>query len=320
MHTAQRQLFDDTELEKLQDLRTNLSRAVHAETTLTSYRYDWSMFRAFCARFGRSALPATADTLGLYVTYILDTGLTTRTARRRVASVIHHHQQARYPTPYSDEVKQLLRGAVRQRLEKPRQKEPLQIEQIRAIAGILQERRTVVATRDVAILVIGFASALRRSNLVALGLEDTEFTHEGIVLTVHKEKQDQEGIGRLVALPKGSDPRTCPVACVEAWLAVRPGTAAGRLFTRIDRGGKGKPMDAEAIAKIVKRSVALLGLDPKRYGAHSLRAGFITEAAECGVSDTLIASHTGHRNTQSLRFYYRRRRLWAGNAAGLIGL
>ena len=79
-------------------------------------------------------------------------------------------------------------------------------------------------------------------------------------------------------------------------------------------------MDAEAVAKIVKRSVALIGLDPRLYGAHSLRAGFVTEAAEQGVSDTLIASHTGHRSVHSLRFYYRRRRLWTGNAAGMVGL
>jgi integrase len=79
-------------------------------------------------------------------------------------------------------------------------------------------------------------------------------------------------------------------------------------------------MDAEAIAKIVKRCVALIGLDPQIYGAHSLRAGFVTEAAEHGVSDTLIASHTGHRSIHSLRFYYRRRRLWSGNAAAMIGL
>jgi integrase len=79
-------------------------------------------------------------------------------------------------------------------------------------------------------------------------------------------------------------------------------------------------MDAEAVAKIVKRCVELIGLDPKLYGAHSLRAGFVTEAAERGVSDTLIASHTGHRSVQSLRFYFRRRRLWSGNAAMMLGL
>ena len=319
MDTAQRQLFHDVEIERLSDLRTYLSRAVLAPNTITSYGYDWSMFSAFCERISRPALPASPDTLGLYLTHILDGGITIKTARRRVSAVTHYHRQAGYPSPHSADVRLLLCGATRQRIERPRQKEPLQVEQLRAIADCLRSQGTPLAARDLAILVLGLASALRRSNIVAIDLKDIEFSPQGLVITIHKEKQDQEGKGRLIALPKGSDPRTCPVVCVEAWLRHR-GAAPGRLFTRLDRGRQGLPMDAEAIARIVKRSVALIGLDPRLYGAHSMRAGFVTEAAENGVSDTLIASHTGHRSIHSLRFYYRRRRLWAGNAAGRIGL
>lgn len=319
MDTAQRQLFHDVEIERLQSLRTHLSRAVLAENTITSYGYDWSMFSAFCERISRPVLPASADTLGLYLTHILDGGCTIKTARRRVSAVTHYHRQAGHPSPHSAEVKLLLCGATRQRSERPRQKEPLQVEQLRAIADALRSQNTPRATRDLAILVVGFASALRRSNIVAIDVKDIEFSSRGLVITVHKEKQDQEGKGRLIALPKGADPRTCPVVCVEAWLEHR-GRAPGRLFTRLDRGAQGRPMDAEAIAKIVKRSVALIGLDPRNFGGHSMRAGFVTEAAENGVSDTLIASHTGHRSVHSLRFYYRRRRLWTGNAAAMIGL
>jgi integrase len=317
---TQRQLFPPEELERLQNLRTFLSRSVLAENTITGYRYDWSMFSAFCGQAGRTPLPTTSDTVSLYITHILDHGTTIKTARRRICAIAHYHRQAGFQSPCAaPTVKTLLCGATRQRLEQPDQKEPLQIDQLRRIADILLQRDTAAAARDLAILVIGFASALRRSNIAALGLDDVEFRDEGVILTVHREKQDQEGVGRFIALPKGTDPRTCSATCLRAWLAQR-GKLPGRLFTRLDRGRVGLPMDAEAIAKIVKRSVALIGLNPTRYGAHSLRAGFVTEAAENGVSDTLIASHTGHRSTQSLRFYYRRRRLWTGNAASMIGL
>lgn len=319
MHTAQRHLFEDVEIERLQTIRTYLSRAVLAENTITSYRYDWSMFSAFCEGINRPPLPSTPDTLGLYLTHILDRGKTIKTARRRVCAIEHYHREAGHASPYSQEVRLLLRGATRQRIERPRQKEPLQVEQLRSIADALRARDSPIAARDLAILVLGFASALRRSNIVAIDLQDIESTPQGLVIAIRKEKQDQEGRGRLVALPKGSDPRTCAASCVEAWLTHR-GMQPGRLFTRLDRGGKGRPMDAEAIAKIVKRSVVLIGLDPQVYGAHSMRSGFVTEAAELGVSDTLIASHTGHRSVQSLRFYYRRRRLWTGNPAAMIGL
>jgi integrase len=317
--TAQRQLFHDVEIDRLQIIRTYLSRAVLAENTITSYGYDWSMFTAFCDGISRPALPASPDTLGLYLTHILDGGCRIKTARRRVSAITHYHRQAGHATPNTEEVKMLLCGATRQRIEQPRQKEPLQVDQLRGIADVLRAQDTPMAARDLAILVLGFASALRRSNLVALTLDDVEYTEHGLVLRIRREKQDQAGIGRFVALPNGRDPRTCAATCLRAWLEKR-GNLPGRVFTRLDRGGKGRPMDAEAIAKIVKRSVALIGMDSRLYGAHSLRAGFVTEAAEKGVSDTLIASHTGHRSIHSLRFYYRRRRLWAGNAAAMIGL
>jgi integrase len=319
MHTAQRQLFHDAEIERLHNLRTFLSHAVLAANTIASYGYDWSMFSAFCDGIGRPPLPASPDTVGLYVAHVLDGGLTIKTARRRISAITHYHRQAGHPTPNTDEVKLLLCGATRQRIERPHQKEPLQVDQLRAIADVLRSRKTAAATRDLAILVLGIASALRRSNIVALELQDVESVTQGLIISIRKEKQDQEGKGRLIALPRGSDPRTCPAVCVEAWLEQR-GRAPGRLFTRLDRGAQGRPMDAEAIAKIVKRSVALIGLDPRAFGGHSLRSGFVTEAAERGVSDTLIASHTGHRSIHSLRFYYRRRRLWSGNAAAMIGL
>jgi integrase len=316
---TQRQLFHAHEIEKLQTIRTYLSRAVLSPNTISSYRYDWSMFEEFCSEISRPSLPASADTLGLYVARILDQGKTVKTARRRVCSVKHYHQQAGLASPYTDEVRILLCGATRQRLERPAQKEPLHLEQLRAIADVLLRTDTPAAARDHAILVLGFVSALRRSNIVALDLDDVEFTGQGVILTIRREKQDQEGVGRFVALPRGADPRTCTSTSLLGWLRRRrPGP--GRLFTRLDRGNAGGPMDAEAVAKIVKRSVALIGLDPKLYGAHSLRAGFVTEAAERGVSDTLIAAHTGHKSTQSLRFYYRKRRLWTGNAAAMLGL
>jgi integrase len=333
----QRHLFHAHEIEKLQTIRTYLSQAVLAENTITSYRYDWSIFSAFCNEISRPSLPASADTLGLYIAHVLDCGKTIKTARRRICAIAHYHRKAGFASPLSEEVRSLLIGARRQRTERPAQKEPLQVEQIRAIADVLRRRDTPAAARDLAILVTGFVSALRRSNIVALNLDDVEFTDQGVVLSIRKEKQDQEGIGRYVALPKGNDPRTCVSTCLRAWLVERgnlprssrvsrqPSRRAGtresdRLFTRLDRGGIGLAMDAEAVAKIVKRCVELIGLDPKLYGAHSLRAGFVTEAAERGVSDTLIASHTGHRSVQSLRFYFRRRRLWSGNAAMMLGL
>jgi integrase len=170
------------------------------------------------------------------------------------------------------------------------------------------------------VLVIGFLSALRRCNLVALTLEDVEFCPEGLILTVRREKQDQSGRGRHIGLPKGKRKETCPVRCLEAWIDIR-GAEPGPLFTRLGRGHEGKPMTrGDAIAQVVKDAVEMLGLDPNEYGGHSLRSGFITAAAEAGVGELTIASQTGHRDMSVLRRYIRRASVWKANAAGMIGL
>ena len=146
-------------------------------------------------------------------------------------------------------------------------------EMIRVVRGIGSQ-----AVRDRAILALGLASALRRSELVALQLADVRLVKEGAWLTIRSSKTDQDGEGQIIAIPNGNTILT--VARLKAWLAVR-GQSPGPLLTRAAPIGAMTllPMSDRAIARIVQKYAALAGLDAATLGAHSLRAGFLTEAA-----------------------------------------
>lgn len=312
----------DTTSERIRELRleeTRLKLGLIARNTQLGYGYDVRMFAAWCKSFHRKAWPATTDTVLLYLTDLLKQGKKITTARRRKCAIVHEHRAHGLTVPNTGEIQELLHGAQRLRAEKPRQMRPLDVKELRKMSATLAGIGTSTALRDRALLVIGFASALRRSNLASLTLADVEFCRQGVILQITREKQDQEGQGRLIGLARGRRPNTCPVRVLRAWLRVR-GSKPGPLFPRLNDAHRGQAMDGECICRVVKRCVAAIGLDSANYGPHSLRAGFVTECGTRGVAESLVAHQTGHRNLQTLRVYFRRTELWRGNPSAQLGL
>jgi len=200
--------------------------------------------------------------------------------------------------------------------------QPLDLAMIARIAEALTADAGRVAARDRAVILLGFATALRRSNISALTLDDIAFCREGITVRVRKEKQDQEGKGRIVGIPRGANRHTCPLIALESWLDVR-GREPGPLFVRMDRSRVHRPLVTlapQGVLGLVKRNIAKIGIDATEYGAHSLRAGFVTEALEKGVGEIRVANHTGHRSLSTLRRYFRPRDLFKANACAALGL
>lgn len=291
-----------------------------ARNTEVGYAYDWKMFIGWCEQNALNSLPAQTQTVATYLAAILKAGRKVTTARRRCCAIAHYHRQAGLPNPITRDVKESLAQVQRARRERPRQMRPLGVEDLRRISQRLAALGTPTAMRDRAILVVGFASALRRSSIAELMLEDIEFTKEGFIISVRAEKQDQKGRGRLIGIPRGAHLATCPVLCLGGWLQLR-GTQAGPLFPRLDRKHELLPMDGECVYRVVKKCVALIGIDPDDHiGGHSLRAGFVTAAGEAGATDLLIAAQTGHRTLAMVRRYFRQTSLFKGNACGLLGL
>jgi site-specific recombinase XerD len=279
--------------------RFRLASSIRAAHTLASYASDWKLFKAWCEEWGRPALPASPGTVSLYLTDCLKTRKVT-TAMRRCTSIAHYHRQAGLASPCDHSVWSLLAGAQRLKCEQPNQKVAITVEQLQQITK-RQLPDTPRGSRDRALLLLGFATALRRSNLRMLDLADLEFSDRGLIVAVRREKNDQLGRGRLIGVPMGKA-ETCPVLAVREWLAWR-GNEAGPLFPG---RCKGRRMHPDSIAKVVKDAVEGIGLDRAQYSGHSLRAGFVTAAVEKGCNEFTIAATTGHRSLQVLRRYFRR--------------
>jgi integrase len=170
-------------------------------------------------------------------------------------------------------------------------------------------------------VLLGFAGAFRRSELVNLEVADLEFTRDGLTVTLRRSKTDQDGAGRKIGVPYGSNPETGPVRTLQAWLETA-GIAAGPVFRSLNRHGQVQPAGLAGIdvARVVKKLAERAGLDPGKYAGHSLRAGHATAAAIAGASERSIMAQTGHRSVQMVRRYIRDGSLFRENSAGKLGL
>jgi integrase len=317
--TEQLALFDSGSIDiaKLRTLGEKLQTGPRsAPLTTRGYAADWRMFTAWCERLGRSSLPASADTVWLYVTSMLvERKCKASTATRHVSSILHHHRVANLPIPSRAKVQGLLADVKRDRHERYEGKRALTPRDLARMCAAC-DGATNTGARDRALLVLGFATSMRRSELSALDLSDVTFESKGVAILIRKSKTDQAGRGRLIAVWPGAKPETDPVELLRAWIK-RRGSWAGPLFSRIEGGFRfdelrHERIGGESINKVLKRALKRIGLDPKPYGAHSLRAGAVTAAAELGRSDQEIMALSGHRSADVMRQYVRRARVFDG--------
>jgi site-specific recombinase XerD len=293
--------------------------AAKAPNTWKAYRSDWRQFSAWCDAQGAQALPADPATL---VAYLTDAASTVKVAtlQRRLSSIAQAHQAAGYPSPSTDPQVRLVWQRIRRTHgTAARRVEPAVTDVIRALVD--GEDPDLAATRDRALLLVGFAGALRRSELVALDVTDVTDTPDGLKVSIRRSKTDQEAVGRVVGLPYGSTRATCPARAWRAWLAAS-GITDGPAFRSMDRHSNlsSTRLSDRAVALIVKRRAELAGLDPASFSGHSLRAGLATAAAMAGVPERVIAAQTGHKSMAVLRGYIREGSIWRENAAAKVGL
>jgi site-specific recombinase XerD len=295
-------------------------RAAKASNTVKAYRSDWRSFASFCSARELAALPATAATVAAYAAHAA-VRLKANTIERHLAAMSQAHQLAGVPNPVEDKlVRTVMAGIRRARGTAQKGKEPLSAELLRKMfSGMPDDLR---AARDRALLLVGFAGAFRRSEIVSVRHEDVRFTDEGVVITIPRSKTDPEGEGHTIGIPYGSYPESCPVRALENWLE-RSNITYGYLFTRVGRWGgevTGTPISDHQLAKIIKRLAHAAGLDPSSFSGHSLRSGLATAAAEGGATERSIMDQTRHRSLKQVRKYIRRGSLFRDNAAARTGL
>lgn len=340
------------------------------DNTAAALRSDWDRFQGWCNTNGYVAMPAAPEVLQWYITShanaITDDGTwlyAPSTLSRWVSSINTRHTAAGLVAPgRHPAVATTLRALRHARAATPARRAPLLVDDVRrmvaaARAGATTPAMRVGERRDTAILLLGLAGALRRSEIVALtGPDIRPHPDDGLYVTIRRSKSDRNSRGRTVTIPFGDHVDTCPVCALHRWADVldawtdggkdsalhaagedpQPNrhichTTAlhldhhGHLFRRISKAGTIGPqqLTGQSVCAIVKRRAAQAGYDDRAvasFGAHSLRVGFVTQAVRSGATSQMIMSQTGHTDERMVRLYSRQHAGLEGNAVTTLGL
>lgn len=282
-------------------------QAGRAPATRTVYASAWRAWARWCAARHLPPVPASPQLVCAYLTERAETGASMSTLELACAAIGAHHRDLDLPDPIRDDTVRLVRRGLR-RTVGTAARHPAHALDLTEIATMITaiEPTTLAGARDRALILLGFASALRPGELAALNLADLEPHPAGLLLHVRRSKTDQEARGQVVAVAPGRHTATCPLTALDAWLR-RRGTAPGPVFTalRNHRAARtGAPISATAASRIVTRRARAAGLPAVHITGHSLRAGHATTAAAAGVPLDRIAAQTRHRHLKVLIEHY----------------
>jgi integrase len=302
-------------------------RAAKAPATVRAYAADWRHFTAWCSEHGLASLPATPDTVALYLADLARGDdpaepeapaqrpdqapgrkpLKVSTIARRLTVINAKHKEANLDAPARTshaKVASAMQGIRRTLGSAQTRKRPLTLAKIQKLLDTLEG--PIAAARDKALLLVGFVGGLRRSELAAIRVEHLGWHRTGCTIQIPWSKTDQEGKGREIELPFGVSDRTCPCLALENWLTIA-NIKQGFVLRRVGLYGHvGRALGKDSIGRIIQRLVRRARLaHPEAYAGHSLRAGFVTEAARNGASDREIMRQTGHKSRAMIDRYAR---------------
>lgn len=292
----------------------DLARYVKAPNTLRSYEATRREFEAWRAAHCPAGEDVTPADVARYLMSLDKAGAKTATIAAKRAGVVYHYGDVARARPVRDTFDAIRRrradrlagaaDADGARGNASVSKAALSEDHLRAMCANPPEG--LGAIRDRALLLIGYYGAFRRSELVALNVEDLTFEAGGLIVRVARSKTDQAGQGATKPIPANRDRRIDPVAAVRAWLSAS-GIAAGAVWRGVRRGRllAGR-ITAQVVALIVKREAERLGLNPDVFGAHSLRSGFVTAAGRRGVSRHTVKRVTLHKSDAMIERYDQR--------------
>jgi integrase len=296
--------------------------AADAPATLRAYKADLENFKAWCLGHGFQPMPAAPETVGAYLA-AAGLGYALPTLRRRVAAIARAHRIAKHPLDTRHPaIRETLRGIGRTHGEPARRSAALTTTDVKRLVSTCGDDLT--GLRDRALLLLGFAGAFRRSELVGLDVEHIRPTSTGVRIMIQRSKTDAAGAGEEIGIPKGSVVETCPVRALRAWLKAAE-ISAGPLFRRVTRWETvgAKRLHPDAVRQVLVRRAGAAGIKGtlmEPVTPHGLRAGFVTTAYKNGVPDEEIMGHTRHRSLTTMRSYVRRAKLGSQSPAGKLGL
>lgn len=281
------------------EARELVAEGVPANTRRT-YRSQWTSFSAWCRQHDQPLLPTTAETLVMYLT---DRSREVKVSSLEVALAaitVAHREAGMNDWAATDlqGVRAFMRGLRRKKGQAPEKKEPLRLGDLQR--G-LPSGSTLELLQERAILLLGFFSAMRRSEITSLELGDLRKVPAGYKLTIWGSKTDKSGTGQVILVPELKEqPEVCPVKALKEWLTRRPETECEYVFLSFRTKLK---LPDENVALMVKRAAERAGFDPKVFAGHSLRSGFATSAAESEAEERDIMRVTRHKSERTVREY-----------------
>lgn len=301
-------------------MSTSMSLATRA-----AYKTDLKQYLEFCHRYELEPLPASEDTVCKFIASMALEGMAVATIQRKMTTINQLHFAHKQTSPTgSYKVTQCLLGIKKELGTGQKKAKALMLADLRKICK--RSKPNIIGVRDKAMLLLGWACAMRRSELVALDFEDVETVEDGLIVTIRRSKTDQTAAGCRLGIPHGQDPSFCPVSAYKDFIR-RSKISGGPLFFAMGTNGTKFAVPVEddrhrlnprSVNALLARRLRDAGIDPTGYSGHSLRAGFITEAAKAKIPGYIIQKHTRHASDATMRGYIREAELFKENPAALI--
>jgi integrase len=286
-----------------------IATAIEAElaaSTRATYDCAWRQWDRWCQGRGINPLPAPPQALAAFLAERAEAGLTFGTLDGYCSGIAHRHHQEGFADPTAEAVVRRVRRGLRRIMGvAPRQQShPLTVVELGQIVSSI-DADTAIGKRDRAILLVGYASAMRPGEVAALNVEDILRKPSGVLIHIRRSKTDQDARGQLVGVARGDNPLTDPIRALDSWLEVRP-PGPGALFTRVFYRNHPtiERIGPRAISRTVQQRASAAGFDGIPVSGHSLRAGHATTAAVNGASIDRIAAQTRHRDLGTLVNHY----------------
>lgn len=299
-----------------------------AKNTIKSYRSDLVVFYEWCLMHHVCPLPCNAPDLVHFLADQDTKGFSMATIKRRASSVSWLHRKAGFIGNNNPRDKAFVKEALinlsrKNRDQKQDKAKELTTGLIREMVMLCKEdKNKMKGLRDRALLLMGFSSALRRSDLAKIRLEDVNMVIQGMEVFISSSKTDQTGRGHVVRVARGEVPATCPVMALGDWLQLS-GISEGYLFRGVSKSGaiNGSHIHPYTISRTIQSMMNKLErLDATEFSAHSLRSGFASTAAQNGASIQSIKTQGNWKSDGSLMRYIRNREDWDVAASYRLGL
>lgn len=290
--------------------------------TLRAYGADWRSFVTWCRLAELPPLPAAPQTVAAYLASMAGTR-SRATIERRLVSIGQAHKLAGHDWRAAHPaIRATLRGMFRRHGRPQLKAAALGRDEVVMLLDVCTDGQ--VGVRDRAMFLLGFAAALRRSELVAVRREHLTFRPDGVRLFLPRSKTDALNEGVELGIAHGANPATCPVLALKRWIDAVD-CQSGPLFRMIRANGElsDRPLHPSSVRFILRRRAEQAKLEVgalERLSPHGLRAGFVTEAYKAGARDEEIMDHSRHKDLRTMRGYVRRAKLMGDSPVKRLGL